>query len=112
MDPNIQTGRYHVEICGDLQRIKFHEKEVCFKSEEFFIEGVSKREPGSREKHEIRFFDRQYALENRLSGENLEKLWPVNGTQCTVHRIHQPTKERFTEECMKPGKIWIFFLTF
>ena len=60
---------------------------------------------GEQARHETRFLGRQKASEDHQSSLTLDDVWPINDTKCTVHRIHQPSKEQFNEECMEPGTI-------
>lgn len=57
--------------------------------------------------HEKRFKARLKTYEDYLRKLDVEDIWPIHGTHCTIPKIHKPTKEEFTEKCMKPGMLEI-----
>ena len=54
--------------------------------------------------HEWRFHARRERQEKLLLAVDLEQLWPVNNTRCTIPRVHNPSREEFTERFMKQGE--------
>ena len=54
--------------------------------------------------HEKRFQARVSSFEDFLRNLDPEDTWPIHSTHCTIPKIHKPTKQEFTEKCMKPGQ--------
>lgn len=53
--------------------------------------------------HEQRFKARLTTYEDYMRKLEVEDVWPIHGTHCTIPKIHKPSKEEFNEKCMKPG---------
>ncbi|EDO30657.1 predicted protein [Nematostella vectensis] len=92
---------YRVEVCGGTTEggdgYLYCASTALFK----VIAGVSEEH---FTQHEQRYKARGLTKERMLSGVDLDRIWPLNNTKCTVRRIHKPTKEEFIERCMKPAQ--------
>ena len=62
--------------------------------------------------HEKRFKERISVYEDYLRKLDPETTWPIHDTHCTIPKIHKPTKQEFTQKCMKPGLLYYFNLLF
>lgn len=102
----LKSGEYKVKICGLLK----DGRKLCQKSDAFHIEGdqmESSRNKDDLQPHEKRFRSRLSAFEDYLRKLDVVDIWPIHETHCTIPKIHKPSKEEFTEKCMKPGQACI-----
>ncbi|XP_022784782.1 bifunctional arginine demethylase and lysyl-hydroxylase JMJD6-like [Stylophora pistillata] len=102
----LKSGEYKLKICGSLKG----GRKLCQKSDTFYIEGdqvESLHNIDDLQPHEKRFISRLRAFEDYLRKLDVEDIWPIHETHCTIPKIHKPSKEEFTEKCMKPGQACI-----
>ncbi|XP_048578218.1 uncharacterized protein LOC5501461 [Nematostella vectensis] len=101
LERSVKEGMYRVQVCGGTTEggdgYLYCASTALFK----VIAGVSEEH---FTQHEQRFKARGLTKERMLSGVDLDRIWPLNNTKCTVRRIHKPTKEEFIERCMKPAQ--------
>lgn len=101
---NLEGGEHKLRVCALLK----DKRELCKDTELFYIEGGQKT--GDKENlqpHEKRFQARVSSFEDFLRNLDPEDTWPIHSTHCTIPKIHKPTKQEFTEKCMKPGQACI-----
>ena len=102
-------------ICLWLQTLSTKKNEWNYNGEEnklisselksLFLPSLFKasRNKDDLQPHEKRFRSRLSAFEDYLRKLDVVDIWPIHETHCTIPKIHKPSKEEFTEKCMKPG---------
>lgn len=100
----LKSGQYRLKICGWLK----DNKKLCQKTAAFHIEGDQiKSDNEELQPHEQRFKARLTTYEDYMRKLEVEDVWPIHGTHCTIPKIHKPNKDEFNEKCMKPGQACI-----
>jgi len=100
----LKGGQHKLRICGWLK----DKKKICKETDAFQIEGDQlKYREGELQPHEERFKTKLEGYEDYLSKLDVEDIWPIHGTHCTIPKIHKPTKQEFMEKCMEPGQACI-----